>query len=332
MKSIFPRPEEKFDTYMKNMEGYFSQHSLINKEDIIYKMLGLEIEDEVEYEKITLYLNFINSLYSKGLDFSELHLEKLNGNYTDEVLYAEVKILNRDHNEYEVIYTIEINLKDKTKVELETSLFHEIGNDYYNEDEDYFCQSFFEEFNKFSYKNKSINNYYEKEKKSFKIFEKEFNYYMRKVLLILNIREESYSKNNYTSRINDKMWTIAPYSPIYFLSKEKYYIELNKFCENYKQKNDLDGRFINAINIYYEYVNKPWDISDNNNSKFIAVDIFKELADKQHPYSNLILGVLHFDGKYVLKSIEKSKYYLEKAYELGFKKQSIKVWNDFSYE
>ncbi len=56
------------------------------------------------------------------------------------------------------------------------------------------------------------------------------------------------------------------------------------------------------------------------------------LKKKDYPYALLILGVLHYDGKYVLKNIEKSKEYITRAYNSGFEKQAIRVWNDLNYQ
>ena len=346
-------------SFMQKYRGYIYQPKIFFKYGWFWDIEDLPSEDIHSYVKKGFLISFMQMLKDNNLNLLDLKIESTYAGYgPHEVYYIVFKILDYEYEEWDKWRSeanIELTLKDgETKKVMMESYFNDL-TDYYDSGE-YEIIHFFDALKKSYYTFevtdgiRYVSDFYEakpsESKYAFSINDL-YNHY-NKVYTNNNIElfgqkisllDEWYGKlkeaYDYPSII-DEQWSILPEedNKVYVLdSYEEYKEKEEELFEKYNNESDenLDHRFICASINFYD----AWKLSGREDEqKYIdkAITLWRDLADKNHPYSLLIMGILYFDGKYVLKDIEKSKECLRKAYDYGFREQSVKVWNDFNYQ
>lgn len=334
----------KKDLYMLKMQGYFSQFHYITLDSLNWKIDRLESKNIHDKVKKEFYMLFMNALQKNNIKLIDLMIKKEHSPFP--TLYRiDFKILDYhyiDFDRYTAVANIELPMIDGSKKIIEIDSFgvrydvdyFEIDKKYYKKTDIHFFEALKLTYNDFEYE--SIFPYdkpYWNEDNTLTFSINELQDIYSVILLRQNVLLNTLFEKDlldFNCSIHDKSWSIT---------NSKFYIldditeQRKEFIEKYENPdiNNLDRRFISAINIYYELINNISYNKPDGYYQMEAIKLLTELAENKHAYSCLIMGVIYYDGLYVLKNINKSKEYLTKAFEYGFKTQSIKVWNDFKF-
>ena len=346
-KNFLPFKKEayQYDSYMEKMRGYFSQRNIYPKKSLHWKIEKLSSDDIHEYVKKAFYINFIEALNDNQIDLYDLKIEEEYSPFPT-VYYVNFKLLDYEYKHYECfesIGSIELTLKNNSKKVIKMKSYYDRLTEYYEKEDEYDTIHFFDALKKsykeFSYETTDSRDIlFTGDNRFTFVINELFSYYHyilqdKNIVFRADVEEKSFS-----ARVASPIWSLTTNS-FYLLSGEEYDKKEKELIEEYENINssDLNTKFIRAINIFYEIL--KLDYKENFNVyeqdtyyQDTAIEIFYELEKKDYPYALLILGVLHYDGKYVLKNIEKSKEYITRAYNSGFEKQAIRVWNDLNYQ
>lgn len=344
----FERVVKENNSYIDKMKGYFSQDNTISFRTTIWDINSLKCNNIKEEIKQKFYILFFNALEENKLNIKDLLVVSDYSHNHSTIFNINFKILNYRYigdDRYTSVADIELTLKDGSKKLIEIDSYNyrydidyfdiENKNDYIKDI--HFFDALKLTFNSFEYFEEfdGIYPYWNFEDNLSTVTINELKYYMSLVLKKNNVRFSYVFDRKFLDfkvELIDPSWSLI--GTDYLIIKDDE--EFNKLIEKYKMpdSNDLDSIFINAMHMFYWYDYFCSDYDEDNEIKYKtkAIEIIKELSEKKHPYACLIMGVLYNDGIFFLKNIQKSKEYLEKAYEYGFKTQSVKVWNDFGYE
>lgn len=344
--------------YMDCMRGHIEPFKLFDKDYIFWRIDHLPSKDIHSYVQKGLLIYFMSMLKENKLDISDLKIDSsYEGNGPHEFYYIKFKVLDYKYEgwgTWQSEGTIEVSLKDGTTTKLKMISYHDNLTDYYETDEYeevYFFDALKRSYDKFKIAHDvdyrdlsgyvgaeyvfSINDLFN----HYNMIGQEFN-----VELIsggINLSDEFDWRGDIENAFNnpsiiDEDWSILPLEDreVYLLNNTAYQAKKEKLIQKYsdEENTDPDYRFIFGTLNYYNIIDAYNKLGDEKHYINKAIEIWEDLAIKNHPYSLLVLGILYNDGIHVLKNTDKSKECLQKAYANGFKNQSIKVWNDFKYE
>jgi len=332
-------PEDYYD-YIYLTKEYFTQHHMMRKREIPNRMYALESDEPLKNIKLTLYQTFFDALVKNNIDIGTLLINEEHSPYPT-VCTTEIKVISESYDwsfySESTKAVIEITFKDKSTMQLDLHLYgfpeaKELIKDFNG------VSTFFnllkEVFNKFDYETTFGFDMPEvKDGNTYPIVINELAKYINKAFEKTNIDYNfSYGKKGLQKYdLKDSEWSITR-KKFFIMDDEEYKKKLKAFIEEHKQSNTLDSQYINAINEFYELGDFE-DEDDFDFYQFSAVEKLKKLANNEnHAFSMLFLAAIHADGKYALRDIEVAKEYLRKAYQLGMRKQSIKIWTDLKFD
>lgn len=324
------REFEKQHYFIQKMPFLFPYETINSKfllDSLNYRMW--DEKDDLKIIQQRFFIWFTKMIFEKKLNISDFDIikkDRFDKYGMNKGFIIVFKYINQ--GEYDSI--LKIRLKDKSSLELN------------------------ERWNDWDYEHK--NDYYLKSIRG--IFEKDYNL----VEEINNGLERLYSGLDKMLNEDEKVMIISFHEYLEFLS-EAWGINSNLFVQAYflneknidfinfmkignfdwtpnKEKEDTFDIY-NLSNIldiskgedeiifkYKSLLLQLLSEKDSNNIKTIIDELIK-LSENGHEYASLALGMIYLDGYKILKNPNKSKIYIEKAYEQGLTKPSEEIWNKF---
>lgn len=345
-KTIIPfKDEEKYRPYMSSMHGYIEQTKMFSFGQILYQAEMIPTKNIDEHIKKHYLLMFAHMMSENNLQFSDFKINSsYGGNGPSEHFYVRVKLRNMKYYGWD-----EWVSKAILSIEMKNGEIKEfVGKSYINNLEQYFEMEdedqkihFFDALSKV-YPNfvfddetyRSINGFSNEDYivvlndlvHLYNTVGKEWNVvFADSFSTALDLEwtgklEDLWKK----TRVIDSSWNIG--EPIVqVLSQEALGENRKKLFDAIIQSQNENDQFKLASMYYYNQTNHG-NLEGTNQKK--AIEIWQILADKNHAFAQLVLGIIYFDGLYVLKDFQKSKTYIKMAFENGLEKPAFKVWND----
>lgn len=345
-KSIIFFEEKKQDkSYMSIMYGYIEQTKIFNLRQILYGAEILPSKNLVEHIKKHYLLMLAHMMHENNLQFSDFKIQSTyGGNGPNEHFYIPFKLRNMKYYGWDEWISKAILSVEMTNGEVKEFVVKSYINDleqYFEIEDESIKIHFFDALTKV-YPNFVFDT---------ETYRAISGYPQGDYIVVLNdlihlynrvgkewnvIFADSFSTvfdNEWTgkledlwnkTRVIDPLWSIR--EPIVqIVSQDDLKESRKKLFESIKASQNEDDQFVLASMYYYNQINYD-DFGEMNQNE--AIDIWHKLANKNHAFAHLVLGIIYYDGLYVLKDFQKSKVYVQKAFENGLEKPALKVWND----
>jgi len=345
-KMIIPfKDEETYRPYMSVMYGYIEQTKMFSLEQILNKAEMISTKNIEEHIKKHYLLMFAHMINENNLQFSDFKINSsCGGNGPSEHFYVRFKLINMEYYGWDewiskAILSIEMqngeikefvvksyinNLEQYFDMEDEDQKIHffdalsKVYPNFVFDDETYRAINGFSNEDYIVVLNDLVHLYNTAGKEWNVVFADSFSTALD--LEWIGKLEDLWTK----TRVIDSSWNIR--EPVIQVLKQEILGEnRKKLFETIKQSQNENDQFILASMYYYNQINHG-DLEETNQKK--AIEIWQILADKNHAFSQLVLGIIYFDGVYVLKDFQKSKVHIQMAFENGLEKPALKVWND----
>jgi len=335
-------------SYMLKMYGFIEQIKMFTILQIFSKMEELSYKDNNDYIKKYYLLMFVWMMEENdlGLDDFKLH-STYGGAGPSELFYVKFKLKDAEYHgwdEWISKATLITEMKNGEIKEFEVKSYTNDLNEYFETENEYENVHFFDALSKayssFSFDNesyRSIGGYLDDD-----------------YIIVLNDLIHNYNRVGkgwnvvfadamsvgfdleWTGKLEDvfvkteiinKSWAIDSTQTIEILAPEILKEKRQNLFEELQQNPEDNNQFKLATMLYYGQFKTDWKVEEGIYQKQ-AITIWKQLAEKNHAYSQLVLGILFYDGLYLLKDYSKSKKYIQQAFENGLEKPARKVWEE----
>lgn len=317
----------EYSTLMSRYSEFLNQSKVFRKIDVINSLNVIKVEGgTVDDCKIFFLTSFTELIFSNGLTFKDLDIDNDYYGYGPSEansIWFDIENIKetKDGGDYRVFEAeVVFTLKDKSKKTLKYEFYDDT----------------IDEFNKWYKAFEFIDGYEEiypyyvsyKPKAKYRIVLNDLfqyldfvgkHFYNKEFIKwnFLRYNFESLLTNDY-GEYEDKSWQI---------DKKNF-----QYVDEMEKRNDIDiidnmtnnELFVYAINLYYkEYSN--YKLKDKI---FKVVKYLDKLVDNNYPMAYLVKGLLHLDGKIVLRDLSAANFYLHKAYDLGLQTPTLLIWNE----
>lgn len=335
-------------SYMTNMYGYIEQTKLFNIQHILGEIEKIPYKDNIDFIKRYYLLMFARMMEDNNLQFSDFKIgHTYGGAGPSEYHYINFELKDPKYygwDEWVSKAKLIIKMDNGEKKEFEVESYMNNLENYFETESEYESVHFFDAlakvYGKFSFVDESYSS--------------SGGYSDDKYTLVINDLVQQYSRvgkkwNVYfaNSRIAfddgpwwgelddvftdtgiiDPSWAIDKFQEVQILEWEEIRKKREETYQSLLQSKDEDEKFRLATMYYYEQFDTNWNIEEGTYQQK-AIKIWKELAENGHAYSQLVIGILYFDGLYLLKNFSKTKEYIELAFDNGLEKPAKKVWED----
>lgn len=335
------KPIKKFNidyssnSYMREMYGYIEQTKMYTPSVIIQQMEKMPFTDIVEYIKQHYFMMFISMMHKNNLKFDDFKIHSTLGGMEPQTCYFikfELKDMEDSWPKSKRIVLIEMKNGDQKEFEVQCDINHleeYLETEYEGQRIDFF-DALSQVYSSFSFDEDNYYFIYHDDSEKYIIVINDLSDLYQYVNIKMNVllpSEEKHKDLFISSEILDKSWAIDKLQRVQILdwqTMENQREELFNFLLHSKDENE---KFILATMHYY----KPsyyYQLENSFDEQKLAINIWKDLAKKGHAYSQLIMGILYFDGLHVLKNFSKSKYYIQLAFDSGLEVPARKVWED----
>lgn len=319
---------KKHSTLMSKYSEFLNQSKVLKKSDVINSLHMIETKGgAVDSFKLSYLLQFTKLIFSNGLTFKDLHIENDYydyGPFKAESIWFDIENITEtiDYGDYKVFEAdVVFTLKDKSK----KSLKYEFRDDTIEKFDKKYKAFIFKDYERDAEPYYYFDSYQPKAKYRI-VLNDLFQYldFIGKHFYNKKFIEWDDCKNLLTNDYGeyfDKSWQI---------DKKNF-----KYVDKIEKKEDIDiidsmtdnELFVYALDLYYkEYIN--FELFELKEKIFKVVKYLDRLIGNNYPMAYLVKGLLHLDGKIVLRDLSMANFYLHKAYDLGLQTPTLLIWNE----
>jgi len=336
------------NNYMIQMYGFIEQTKMFSVSQISGETERLPYLDIQDYIKRQYLLMFSNLMQQNNLSFDDFKINYTYGGIgPNKHYYIKFKLKDTEYfgwDEWVSKGTLSIEMKDGNIKQFEVDSYVNNLEDYFetnNEDESiHFFDALIKLYSSFTFDNESYKGTGGYDDDSYVIVINElinlYNNVGKKWNVIFadamsvgrdgdwNGKLEDVFVN---TKVIDNFWVINGFQEVKILEWKTILEKQQEIFDILVESIEPNEQFKLATMYYYGQFKESWDKEEGYYQKK-AIQIFKKLAEDNHAYSQLIMGILYFDGAYLLKNFSKSKSYIELAFENGLESPARKVWED----
>jgi len=330
--------------YMTDMYGYIEQTKVFSTSQITTKIGTIPCKNINEYIKQQYLVMFALMMKENNLKFEDFKVEHTYGGMgPSEHFFIKFELKDTKYfgwDEWVSKGTLIAEMKNGEVKNFEVESYSNNLEEYFETKSEYDKVHFFDALSKtyssFSFDNESYRSTGGYSNDTYVIvindLIEQYNYVGEKwnvdfATTFLDGRTGKPEDIFVNTNIIDRSWLIDEFQELQIVEWEAINAKREEVFNALQQSKDKDDRFKLATMYYYLQFNSDWNKEDGHYQRE-AIKIWSELAEENHAYSQLIMGILCFDGKYVLKNFSKSKDYLELAFKNGLESPSLKVWED----
>lgn len=336
------------NNYMTKMYGFIEQTKMFSISQISGETERLPYSDIKDYVKRYYLIMFTNLMQQNNLSFDDFKIEHTYGGMgPSKHYYIKFKLKDTEYfgwNEWVSKGTLSIEMKDGNIKEFEVDSYVNNLEDYFETDNEYASIHFFDalikSYSSFSFDNESYKGTGGYDDDSYVIVINDLINLYNNVgkkwnVIFANAMSVGFDSDwngdledvFVNTKVIDNFWVINNFQEVQILEWKTILEKRQETFDILLESVEPNEQFKLATMYYYGQFEENWDEEEDYYQKK-AIQIFKKLAEDDHAYSQLIMGILHFDGVYLLKNFSKAKSYIELAFENGFESPARKVWED----
>lgn len=329
--------------YMTKMYGFIEQTKMFFPQQISRGIETLPLDNINDYIKRSYLWMFERIMIDNDLKFNDFKVVHTYDDWGKDLFFIKFELKDTKYigfDEWVSKATLVVEMKNSDIKEFEVESYANNLEEYieteYEYDKVHFFDALPKAYRSFRYDNKNYSSFGDQYVIVLNDLIEQYNKVGEQWNVVFATPLDEHFGNYWSGESDDKYvrtyvineaWSIEAYQDVQILKPKVVHEKYDELFNSLLDSEDDDDKFKLATMYYYMQFN--WDYHKKEGYyQEKATKIWKKLAEKGHAYSQLIMGILYFDGLFLLKNYAKSKHYVELAFENGFEVPAKKVWED----